>query len=140
MANFTESDSESEKKDKEKQEAFEMQVNKIMVGLQGIIFIIQITTFSLYLYRSSKVPEIQCLTKVMALLTTISIGFYFTWTIIYIAEFDQKILSYIAPAIRIADILNYGLLFRFIRVQVQLKAQKENSKKIMTAIERSNRI
>ena len=44
------------------------------------------------------------------------------------------------PVMRILYIINYGLMFRFVRLQVQLKASEENSMKIMAAIQRSNKI
>ena len=34
------------------------------------------------------------------------------------------------------DMINYGLLFRFARLQLQLKASEENSKKIVAKIKR----
>ena len=49
-------------------------------------------------------------------------------------------MSYASPAIRISDFMNYGLMFRFVRLQVQLKASEENSKTIVAAIQRSKNI
>ena len=52
----------------------------------------------------------------------------------------MPVLSYISPVVKIAVIVNYGLLFRFVQLQVQLKAAEENSKIIMSAIQKSKRI
>ena len=74
----------------------------------------------------------------MASLTTV---FFLVWTILdnFTTE-TTKHFYLVSPAIKFIDLINYSLMFRFVRVQVQLKAAEENSKKIMAAIEQSKKV
>ena len=54
-----------------------------------------------------------------------------------IAGRDQPIFTNLYAVFMSTDTINLGLLFRFVRVQVQLKASEENSLKILKAIKRS---
>ena len=87
--------------------------------------------------KSRKVMEITWLTKGMVLMANVSTVFFCLWSILYQFGADTLPLVYISPAVRITDIVNFGLMFRFVRLQVQLKASQENSKIIMGAIQRS---
>ena len=121
-------------------DAFEMLCNKAIIVFQAIITVVQIATVTSYLFKSRVIKEIEWLTKLMVLMATFTCTFQLLWTIIFIFEIDQTVFLYAAPFVKIADIVNYSLMFRFVRVQVQLKASVENSKKIMTTIRRSQRI
>ena len=63
----------------------------------------------------------------MMLMATASCCFYFVWQVVYLAGVDDTVMYYITPFFKIAGLVNFGLLFRFVRVQVQLKASEENS-------------
>ena len=76
----------------------------------------------------------------MILLATVSITFYFVLITLTSLKISPRILLYIEPLRAIFDTVNYGLMFRFVRLQVQLRACQENSKKIFEAIHRSKKV
>ena len=63
----------------------------------------------------------------MMVIAAITNVFHLVWSVFIIAEVNDTIFYYIAPLFRITNNLNYYLMFRFIRLQVQLKASEENS-------------
>ena len=76
----------------------------------------------------------------MVIMANLSNLFLLIFWILTLSNIDATIMYYISPATRIGDFINYSLIFRFVRIQVQLKASEENSKKIVAAIQRSNNI
>ena len=114
--------------------SFEKFLEKICCPFDQVIAIAQVITTTLFLYKARKHKEIKILPKVMIVMAT-SVSLYISvWSIFYVAGMDNKIWWYIEPFVHLAETFNTGLLFRLARVQVQLKAQQENSWKIMAAI------
>ena len=100
----------------------------------------QLAVLVIFLFRSRKIEEISWLPEAMIIMATLSSAYYCVAYILIYFKMTSPALYYIAPAVKILVILNYGLLFRFVRLQVQLKAAEENSKKIMAQIQKSKRI
>ena len=76
----------------------------------------------------------------MMLMTTLANIFWLVWSILDQLKIDTQYFANVSPVVRIMINLNYGLIFRFVRVIVQLKASEENSMKIMAVIHRSKKI
>ena len=130
--------SPAEINDQEKEEFVHLAVMITAVSF-GVITVAQIATMVLFFIRSRKLKEIKLLPKVMMLLALWSTVIYFIgYTLMYL-EVDITIMYYMGLAFRSADMLNYGLLFRLVRLQNQLKASEENSKIILAAIQRSRK-
>ena len=106
----------------------------------GIIAVAQLTATVTFLFKLRKIKEITWLTKTMVMMASVSSIYYcLGYSFIYF-KMATKALFFIAPVVKIMVIVNYGLLFRFVRVQVQLKAAEENSKKIIASILKSKKI
>ena len=105
--------------------------------LLGVMTVSQIVITTLFMVKSKTIKEIKCLPKLMIVMATISTFFFFVWTVLDNIGVETTLLYYISPAIKIIDAFNYGSMFRFVRLQKQLKASEENSEKIMASIQRS---
>lgn len=105
-----------------------------------VFSVAQITIVSLFLVRSRGLKEINLLTKMMMVVAAITSVFHLLWSLFIVAGIDATIFYYLGTIFRIANNVNYSLMFRFIRLQVQLKASEENSKIIMSTIKRSKQI
>ena len=44
--------------------------------------------------------------------------YWFVWSIVYLSGIDDTIFYYVYLAVNMTAIINYGLMFRFIRLQV----------------------
>ena len=111
--------------------------------LLGVAAALQFAATFLFLFRSRKLTEINWLPKTMTIMATVSATFNFVdYTLISLNPSHPLVIYnfYTRSVINITNILNYCLIFRFVRLQVQLMALKENSNKIMAAINRSKKI
>ena len=73
----------------------------------------------------------------MMLMTTTSTTFLVAFYSLYIIDTGHSLALFVV-LIMVFDTINYGLLFRLVRLQVQLKASEENSNKIVASIKRIN--
>lgn len=114
----------------------------IFGSLGAVVAVSQVTTTVLFIIKSRKLKEITYLTKMMMVIANVSCLFFIMWSILYLTDSETffNFLLFTSPAVRITDIVNFGLMFRFIRLQVQLKASEENSKKILASINRSKKL
>ena len=85
-------------------------------------------------------PEIKYAPKVIMFLVICSNCCLFSGCLIDATGVDFPEAYLIVSLSRIFDIIQYGMMFRFARIQVQLKSQEENSKQIIAAITRSHRL
>lgn len=131
---------ENQTEEQIEQERFIIQCEKVCVLIIGAIALAQIVTTTLFFYRSKQNKQITCLPKAMMLMGIVPTVYWFVWSIVYLSGIDDTIFYYVYLAVNMTAIINYGLMFRFIRLQVQLKASQENSRKIMETIERSKKI
>ena len=85
----------------------------------GIVTVAQFCTMILFFVKTRKLKEINFLPKAMMLMASASTVFYFIgYTFLLIYDEDEiKIMFYLAIIFRFADMVNYVLLFRLIRVQ-----------------------
>ena len=103
----------------------------------GVISVAQFTLTAIFLYRSREIKEIRWLPKTMMITATLSSMFYTVFYSNFYLKWNKLAFIILDPVVKIAMIVNYGLLFRFVWLQVQLKAAEENSKKIMADIQKS---
>ena len=73
---------------------------------------------TLYFVRSKGLKEIKYLTKMMMMVSTTVISYHLTWSIFVLVDIDDKPFYLLEPIGRIVYLVNFGLLFRFVRVQV----------------------
>ena len=104
-----------------------MKCELVNAVLTGVITVIQIGTTSLFYSRTRKLREINWLPKAMMMMATLSTSFMLVWSILKLSNVDGTIFGHFGSAKRINDLVNYCLMFRFVRLQVQLKASVENS-------------
>ena len=119
---------------------FDHHAEAIAVIFQGIILAGQVATTIYFLIKSRKVPEIKNAPKVIMFLVICSTCCLFSGCLVDATGVDFPQAYLIVSLSRIFDITQYGMMFRFARIQVQLKSQEENSKQIIAAITRSRRL
>ena len=72
----------------------------------------------------------------MMLMASISIGYQVVFYSVKSTGQNPQWIYYLRPPVIVLDMINYGLLFRYARLQTQLKASEENSKVIVAQIRR----
>ena len=121
---------------------------EIVVGIRktgtvifSIIVLCQVMAAVGFLWRARKVKEINWLPKFIILLASID-GIMWSSYWISVIFFKKFFSATVVFWMGIVDSITYptimGLLIRFERVQVQLRAQEENTIKILETIKRAN--
>ena len=121
---------------------------EIVVGIRktgtvifSIIVLCQVMAAVGFLWRARKVKEISWLPKLIIVLASID-GIMWSSYYISVVFFKKFFSATVVFWMGIVDSITYptimGLLIRFERVQVQLRAQEENTIKILETIKRAN--
>ena len=107
-----------------------------------IVFTVcQVVTSLVFFWRSRKIKEINWLPKFimgLAILEGIMWSSYYITTIYFEIQVSAIVLFCLTIIPVITSPTLMGLIIRFQRVQVQLRAQEENTIKILKTIKRAN--
>ena len=107
----------------------------------SLIVLCQVVASLIFCWRARKVKEISWLPKfIMALaaIDGIMTSSYYISAVFFKKPFPSTVLFWMAAIQSITYPTIMGLLIRFERVQVQLRAQEENTIKILGVIKRAN--
>ena len=84
----------------------------------GIITVAQFAVTATFLFKSRKINEITWLPKVMMVMALLSSAYYCVgYSLLYFEKYPPE-LSFVSGTMKIMVLVNYGLLFRFARLQV----------------------
>ena len=109
--------------------------------IYSIIALSQVVLSAIFYWRSRKIKEITFLPKFIMILINIQgvmLSSYYITTEFFKISVHTTIVFFIKIFLAISSPITIGLLIRFERVQVQLRAQEENTIKILAAIKRAN--
>ena len=98
-------------------EHFKYLIVEVTSPFLAVIFFVQVLTVSLFLFRSRNEKQFRWLPKVMMLLSSVSI---LQLVISYILRLFGQIrqwIHYCRVLVIVIDMINYGLLFRYARLQ-----------------------
>ena len=101
----------------------------------------QLVVSIIFFTKTRRIEEVGNLPKLMIVLSN------FSW-ILYLVHYVQLLigiksgfsLSVLSLLAKLPQLVNYGLLIRFVRVQVQLRAREERTEVIIAKIARSRKI
>ena len=96
---------------------------------------------AIFYWRSRKIKEITFLPKFILILVNIQgvvLTSYYITSEFFKISVHATIVFLIKMILTITAPMTLGLLIRFERVQVQLRAQEENTIKILAAVKRAN--
>ena len=118
------------------------EINMVGTVIYSIIVILQVLISFVFYWRSRYVKEINWLPKFIMILTNIEGIFWSFNDIIELWADEEETKHNVFILINSISTITYpiimGLLIRFQRAQVQLRAQEENTIKILKSIRRAN--
>ena len=109
--------------------------------ITSLIILCQVVTSIVFFWRSRKLKEINWLPKFitgLACIEGIMWSSYYSDQTFFKISVNGSLVFWLILVSAITYPTIMGLLIRFVRVQVQLRAQEENTIKILEAIKRAN--
>ena len=111
----------------------------ISIAIFALEGLIQIYVTTRFIYKTRNIKELSgWWLKLMSFLPNVT---WICYIILWVYWMDKKLAGVVQAIISLTAkfslVIMFGYLIRMIRVQVQLKAEKENTKQIIKAIEQS---